>query len=210
VSQSTRFRGALAVVKWLCMALGVVVLLVTLTPLDSWWIHCLAGSAYRGRGDILIVLGGTTYSDDALTECSYLRAFYAARYYHERGFQKVIVSGGNGSHEPTAVAISSFIQSRGVPAESIITETSSVSTRENALNVRPLLEKLPGRKALVTSDYHMFRARRVFAKLGIEVLPMPVPDVEKHVGTWSERWSAFWTMALETCKIGYYYARGWL
>lgn len=210
MSRSNRLHATFRLGTWLCATLGLVVLLVTFTPLDSWWIHLLAGEAYQGKGDVLIVLGGTTYSDDTLTECSYLRAFYAARCFHEGGFRKLIVSGGNGFREPTALTMRDFIESQGVPAGSITVETTSLSTRENALNVRPLVEKFPGRKVLVTSDYHMFRARRVFAKLGLEVLPMPVPDVEKRVGTWFERWSAFLTLALETCKIAYYYVHGWL
>ncbi len=210
VTRPSRLHAAYAFGRWICAGLGLTVLLVTFTPLDSWWIRWLAGDPYRGRGDLLIVLGGTTYSDDTLTECSYLRSFYAARAFRQEGFQKVIVSGGNGFREPTALTMRDFIQSQGVPADSIMVETSSLTTRQNALNLRPLLEKLPGRKVLVTSDYHMFRARRVFASLGLEVLPLPVPNVEKHVGTWFERWSAFLTLALETCKIAYYYVHGWL
>lgn len=39
-----------------------------------------------------------------------------------------------------------------------------------------LLEAEPRPVVLLTSDYHMFRARRMFEKAGLKVVPMPIPD----------------------------------
>ena len=73
-----------------------------------------------------------------------------------------------------------------------------------------LLADLPGRKVLVTSDYHMYRAIRVFRKAGIEIQPWPFPDVRKRYGYWMNRWSCVQDLAVETVKIVYYYAHGWI
>ena len=97
-----------------------------------------------------------------------------------------------------------------MPASAIHLETESRSTRENALYSAPLLKSLPGRKVLLTSDYHVFRARRAFAKAGIDVSVQPVPDVQKRSGRWLSRWSCFLDLLEETIKIGYYAARGWI
>jgi len=97
-----------------------------------------------------------------------------------------------------------------VAADAIHLETKSRSTRENALYSAPLLETLPGRKVLLTSDFHVFRARRSFARAGIDVSVQPVPDVLKRSNRWLSRWSCFVELAEETVKIGYYWARGWI
>jgi hypothetical protein len=54
----------------------------------------------------------------------------------------------------------------------------------------------------------MFRARRTFQKVGVNVLPRPIPDVFKRASTWKGRWPAFFDLGSETVKIAYYYARG--
>ena len=103
-----------------------------------------------------------------------------------------------------------WMQCHGVPADHIHVESASLSTRQNALFSAPLLNELQGRRVLLTSDYHMFRARRVFAKLGYPVLAQPVPDAIKRAGSRTARWGIFLELVLETTKIGYYYLRGWI
>jgi len=56
----------------------------------------------------------------------------------------------------------------------------------------------------------MFRARRVFSKLGVETLPQPIPDVSKRASYRTGRWSAFVDLVTESVKIGYYWARDWI
>jgi uncharacterized SAM-binding protein YcdF (DUF218 family) len=99
---------------------------------------------------------------------------------------------------------------KGVPPDVVMVETDSLSTRESALNLKKILDKLPGDKVLLTSDYHMFRARRAFEKVGIKILPNPVPDVIKRSVSWRSRWPAFLDLGLEASKIGYYYYKGWI
>jgi uncharacterized SAM-binding protein YcdF (DUF218 family) len=69
---------------------------------------------------------------------------------------------------------------------------------------------LPGKKVLLTSDFHMYRALRVFRKLGIEAAPMAVPDVLHSTEQWSGRFGAFEMMLTESAKIAYYAVRGWI
>jgi uncharacterized SAM-binding protein YcdF (DUF218 family) len=102
-----------------------------------------------------------------------------------------------------------FLVSQGVPSDIIVLENRSLHTRQNALYTAPLLT-MPGRKILLTSDYHMFRASRVFAKAGINVEPRPIPDILKRSSRWSGRWPAFLDLSVEACKIVYYWMRGWI
>ena len=55
----------------------------------------------------------------------------------------------------------------------------------------------------------MFRALRVFRGLGVEVTPMPVPDVLQAAEHWNGRFPAFETMLPESGKIANYQIRGW-
>lgn len=68
----------------------------------------------------------------------------------------------------------------GIPAESIRTTSRVLNTKQEADAVADLARQrwgadIDGTKILlVTSAYHMPRAREVFAKAGLEVLPFPV------------------------------------
>jgi len=64
--------------------------------------------------------------------------------------------------------------------------------------------------ALLTSDYHMFRAHRAFTKAGLAVAPRPFPDAIKRSQNWENRWPVFVELCNETAKICYYYIRGWI
>jgi len=195
----------------LLAALVSLFVIDSFTPIDSWWATVLAGQSYSATGDVLVVLSGSILEDGTMGWSSYLRAQYAGRSYREGGFREVVIAGGPDklSNVPVSIAMGEFLKFQGVPAEAIHLETISRSTRENALYSRPLLSTLPGRKVLLTSEYHMFRARRAFAKLGIQVSPQAVPGVSERAGRWRGRWSAFLDLLEETCKIGYYWVRGW-
>jgi uncharacterized SAM-binding protein YcdF (DUF218 family) len=190
-------------------SLGVVVFVVTITPLVSWWGGKLAGPWEDPKGDVLIVLGGSASNSGIIGESSYLRAEYAILAYKEGGFRTIVLSGG-GSPTPVAAAMQDFIACQGVPKEVIVAETTSISTRENAIYTQRLLSDARGKKVLMTSDFHMFRAYRVFRKVGLDVLPRPIPDVRKRGARWRGRWPAFVDLVEEAAKIVYYFVRGWI
>jgi uncharacterized SAM-binding protein YcdF (DUF218 family) len=202
-------RAARLSVKVLAVP-GLLMLLVAFTPVVNWWGSALQGRSLNSSGEVLIVLAGARYGDGIMGWDSYVRSIYAVRTFHSGEFRLVVVTGGSASGTPVSVSMGDWLRCHGVPAEKIFVERTSFSTRENALHTEELLKTLSGRKVLLTSDYHMFRARRVFARLGMQVLPLPVPDVEKRAGSRLSRWSAFVDLVLETCKIGYYWLRGWI
>jgi uncharacterized SAM-binding protein YcdF (DUF218 family) len=199
------------VVIWVCATVGGLWMIVTVTPLVYWWATLLAGSWASPTGEVLVVLGGSTQQHGQLGGSSYWRALYAAQAWREGGFREIVVSGGGGApSESPAEAIRDFLVCQGVPLEAIRVETRSNSTRENAINTQALLAGVSGRKVLLTSDYHMFRASRAFRKVGIDVAARPYPDVRKRDTQWLGRWPAFLELIAETAKVGYYYARGWI
>ena len=134
--------------------LGLLLVLVTFTPMVSWWAARLAGPWADPGGDILIVLGGSALTDGILGESSYWRSVYAVRAYREGHFREVIVSGG-GPPPPIADTMREFLVCQGIPARVIRTESLLRNTQENAIFVREMLSSTPGTKVLMTSDYHM-------------------------------------------------------
>lgn len=64
-----------------------------------------------------------------------------------------------------------WLISRGVPADRILREEASTSTYENLTNAKALLDERsarPCRVALVTSDYHVYRASRLAKAAGLD------------------------------------------
>lgn len=203
------FRSARRIVGTGLAAIGLLCVLVTLTPLVSWWATALAGPWDDPTGDVLIVLSGSSLNGGVIGESSYWRGTYAALAWLAGGFRRVVISGGPEGH-PIAAGIGDFLVAQGVPREAIGLETRSRSTREHALYLSQLLAGSSGSKVLLTSDYHMFRARRAFGKVGLDVRPRPYPDVRKRAARWTGRWPAFLDLVGETAKIGYYWAHGWI
>lgn len=194
----------------LLAALGLVMVAVTVTPLTKWWLRALAGRPSRPAGDVLIVLGGDRYDTRTLGVTSYWRCIYAAEAYRGGRFRRIVVSGGGATEVPIAATLGECLGYHGVPKEAIWLETTSQNTRENALGVKRLLGESPGRLVLLTSDVHMLRARRAFARVGLEVAPWPAADTGRSVLHWHSRWPAFVTLSQETAKTIYYLARGWI
>lgn len=191
--------------------LGLALVLVTCTSLVRWWSVALAGPWTDARGDVMIVLTGNVLGNGIIGETSYWRSAYTIMAWREGGWRQVIVSGGGGGASlPVGEAMKIFLEAGGIPEGAILTDTQSLSTRESALNLARVVPQMPGRKILLTSDYHMFRAVRALRKTGMTVIPRPIPDASKRAGSWNLRWGAFQDLLIETAKIVYYWGRGWI
>ena len=190
----------------LCAVLGFLMVFVSLTPVVTWWAEAYAGPIQQPKGDVLILLSaaGDEESGGGISYSSYWRARQALYAWQTGGFKKIVICGFG---DP---GILDYLLAQGIPREAFILERRSTSTRENALETARLLPDLPGRKVLLTSDFHMLRALGVFRKLKIEVAPMAVPDVLHATEHWPGRFPAFETMVAESAKIAYYKLRGWM
>ena len=193
--------------RWLnrvLAAIGLITVLVMATPIVTWWALAYSGPLEQPKGDVLILLSAATDDRGGISFSSYWRARHALLAWQTGGFKKIVISGGGGP------GILNFLIVNGVPREVMVAEWRSTSTRENGVETARLVQGMPGRKVLLTSDFHMYRAIRVFRKLGIEVTPMPVPDVLRSTEHWNGRFPAFETLVVESTKIAYYGLRGWI
>ena len=197
-------RKASRALNRLLAAIGLITVLVMATPLVSWWALAYSGSIEQPKGDVLILLSAASDDRGGISFSSYWRARHALLAWQTGGFKKIVISGGGGP------GILNFLIVNGIPREAMVAEWQSKSTRQNAIATARLLQGMPGKKVLLTSDFHMYRAVRVFRKLGIEVTPMPVPDVLRSTEHWNGRFPAFETMVVESAKILYYHVHGWI
>ena len=196
-----------SLLKWLwrfAASLGLLVLLVTLTPVLRYWVTPLSTGWGTGRGNTLIVLGQDLTARDMLGIGSYWRSFYAVLVWRENHFRRVVVTG-----KDAAPLMRDLMVNQGVPAAVITVEDAATSTHENALFVANILAGADGPYVLLTSDYHMGRALSAFRKAGVVASPLPFPDAGKRLNDITLRWNVFLDLAGETAKVAYYKIRGW-
>src|SRR5581483_12012566 len=129
---------------------------------------------------------------------------YALLAWENGGYKTIVISG------EASPSIRNFLVAEGIPASAIVLDPQSATTRENAIDTARLLQGIPGSRVLLTSDFHMYRAERLFRRAGVHVTPYPAPDVMKLSEHWNGRISGFQTMSIETAKILYYRIRGWI
>jgi uncharacterized SAM-binding protein YcdF (DUF218 family) len=72
-----------------------------------------------------------------------------------------------------APAMQDLLTSWGVPADSVLLESTSANTYENATHTAEIVEKRGvGRVLLVTSALHMRRALATFRSVGVDAVPV--------------------------------------
>ncbi len=134
--------------------------------------------------DAIVVLGGATVPAIAPRPWVEVgeagdRILYAARLYNQGRAPKLILSGGRvqwrgGSDESEADDMKAFAMAMNVPEKDIILEGNSLNTRENAVNVKQIMEAQSIESVLlVTSAVHMPRSVAIFKKLNIKIIPAP-------------------------------------
>jgi uncharacterized SAM-binding protein YcdF (DUF218 family) len=133
--------------------------------------------ARTGGADFVVVLGSGLRPDGGVPpllahRLERGRAVWGALDRRAGDFKPLlIVSGGQGGDEPVpeASAMASYLIARGFPAERLLLEYRSRSTEENLTFSQAIMDEIrPGaRAAVVTSDFHAFRAALLARRLGI-------------------------------------------
>lgn len=120
----------------------------------------------------LIILGAGLKDGDHLSVILQSRLDRALELARSYPHLKIIVSGGKGTDErlSEAAAMQRYLLAHGVKADRIQQENRSTSTRENIVFSRQLLLQqgtLPANLVLLTSDFHLYRARQLAAQAGL-------------------------------------------
>lgn len=133
-------------------------------------------------GDVIIVLGAGTNGErpDPLgkggpSERTLTRLVVGARLHRNLGLPVLASGRGNGRDpEATVLVTKRYLIDMGVPANQVIVETKSRDTKENAaFSAEICRAKAFKRPILVTSAYHLKRAKRCFDAEGLKVLAFP-------------------------------------
>lgn len=137
------------------------------------------------QAEVIVLLGGGTESADyprPMTEVNSAgdRVLYAAQLYKDGAAPVILASGGNltfSTERGTTPAeeMTDLLILTGVPEEAIWQQAQSQNTYEDALYSAEILKENEVTEIiLVTSAMHMPRAKALFEKQGITVIPAPV------------------------------------
>lgn len=145
-----------------CIGLAIF-LLVEGCVLSGFWQKGEPGADY------VIVLGAQMKRNGPSKALRY-RLDEAAGYLAENPGAKVIVSGGQGSdeHISEAQGMYDYLVSIGIDNERIIMEDKSRNTFENLAFSAQFLDKEKDSVAIVSNNFHIFRATKIAKKVGYE------------------------------------------
>lgn len=141
----------------------------------------------EGEFDYAVVLGGMCWYNENLEKPQFMRSadrlFQTLWLLKQKKVKKIIFSGGSGSithaNHKEGVFLKKWIKQMGFEDSCFVFETESKNTHENASLTKPILEKMnyQNKKVLlVTSAFHMKRAKGCFEKEGIKNLIPYVTD----------------------------------
>jgi uncharacterized SAM-binding protein YcdF (DUF218 family) len=143
----------------------------------GWEVSPKHYSELKGPYDYAIVLGGMASFDNEYDRIRFNgasdRLWQSVDLYKKGIIRGFILSGGSSSvlhpEDREMVFLKDYLLELGIPQESILSDTLSRNTRENAKNVKNNFY-VPGKKyLLVTSAIHMRRALACFRQEGIPV-----------------------------------------
>lgn len=136
------------------------------------------------QAEIIVVLGGGSRTADYPRSTPELneagdRLLHAAWLYRQQAAPRILLSGGKNqllgtARTPEAETMAEIMTMMGVPRETLILESTSRNTYENALEIKKILDREGiSEIILVTSATHMPRAYRIFTKMGLTVTAAP-------------------------------------
>ncbi|WP_113926619.1 YdcF family protein [Bacillus sp. P14.5] len=122
--------------------------------------------------DYAVILGAGLKGEE-LSQTLKSRLEAGTEYLHDHPEIPVIVSGGQGEGEdiPESTAMFRYLVENGISEDRITEENHSTTTWENLQNSQSILEskgKADGHILIITSDYHVFRAKLTGEQLGLD------------------------------------------
>jgi uncharacterized SAM-binding protein YcdF (DUF218 family) len=188
-------RRTCRLVGWAAL-LGLLV--IAFTPLPNRIGGWLYTPARLGQAGAIVVLGGPD---------SEHRAVQGILLYRQ-GFSPLLIFSG----VPMEVSMrESLARGLGLPLENILTERTAHTTREEALTIGALLRARGIRRILLVTDgLSMPRARRLFERAGLEVLPVPSTGPGDLMGRPQDQVTFALSIAEETVAYLYYWLLGYL
>lgn len=163
------------IIASILMGLCALALLIVEIPI-------VKAAADRSKQDApyVVVLGAAVYGTDPSITLQH-RLEGAARYLDANPQAKAVVSGGQGEGEDISEAecMRRYLIGHGIAAERILLEDRSTSTKENLAFSKAVIEADGGdasRIAIISSAYHLYRAKRMASALGMDAIGVAGSD----------------------------------
>lgn len=138
-------------------------------------IAAFSGRSDSASADAAIVLGAAV-DGDVPSPVFEERLRHAAELFTSGQVGLIVLTGGVGQDDTLAESEAGrdWLIDAGIPADRLLIETQSRTTRQNFVFARPLLAEHDVNRMLIVSDpLHMRRATHVAADLGLDVHPSP-------------------------------------
>ncbi|WP_144463440.1 YdcF family protein [Siminovitchia fortis] len=122
-----------------------------------------------GTYEYALVLGAKVNGETPSLSLQY-RLEAALQYAEQHPHVKLVLSGGQGPDEfvSEAEAMKRYLVAHGIPENRFILEKNSSSTYENILYSTKLLPPSTKGITIITSGYHLARARKIAGRLGLD------------------------------------------
>ena len=148
-------------------ALALILLLAAEAPI----LHTALNAA-KSDAPYVIVLGAAVYGETPSISLKH-RCDRAREHLKANPAAAAVLSGGQGQGEDISEAecMRRYLVNKGVQESRLLPEDRSTSTLENLTFSKQVIEDSggdPARVAIVSSAYHLYRARRMAASLGME------------------------------------------
>lgn len=203
-------------------ALGLVVLIVAVTPVVHWGVAALETDAPLVRADAIAILGGGIRNDGVLGDQTLRRLVYGLRLFRQGYAPVVILTGGNPTDPslPESEAMARVASELGLSGPAFIVETRAARTVDQARVIADIA-RARGFKSviLVTSPTHVHRAYQAMRKAGVRVIPGPA---DRRTGDAPTRWLTLnpasvmlrladaAALTYEYAALTLYWWRGWI
>ena len=135
------------------------------------------------KADAIVVLGGSTRNSEPpriMPDMSERgdRLLYGVKLYKDGAAPYILLTGGRidwyGGASSEAEDMAAITEIMGVPRDALLLEPRSLTTYENAVYTKEILDRRKIAKIiLVTSAAHMPRSMAIFKKQGIDAIPAP-------------------------------------
>jgi uncharacterized SAM-binding protein YcdF (DUF218 family) len=199
--------------SFLLGCLGILAFLVSaFTPLPNLLERWSRIPSMVQPADAIVVLGSFVSEDGILSGDSLHRAVRGIALYHQGYAPLIVLSGYAGTRGSSEAEVrAELARTLGVPRVALLAEARAFTTREEAVRIgRTLRERGSRTILLVTDSLHMRRARALFERVGLAVLPAGA-DSRSVLEMFPEgRLKLMRAVLGEWLAIGYYRIAGYL
>jgi uncharacterized SAM-binding protein YcdF (DUF218 family) len=167
------------ILKW-----AALVMVLVLVSISAYWVYVYREVRFNASrdeaqaADAIIVLGAAQYNGRP-SKILKARLDHVLELYNKRLAKAVITTGGYGPdpNYSEAKVSTQYLTQHGIPAEDIITEQASLTTRDSVRAATVLMKDKSWTKVVVVSDgFHLYRLKEMLADEGIVAYTSPAPD----------------------------------